>query len=734
MRQGSHLVGGLGCVVALLLAPAAATASNLTVTNTDNAGAGSLRRAIGAANASGGTDTITITVTGIVTLTSALPVIGGGTTIVGPATDQFGVDGAHTFQVFKVTSGNVSISKLTILHGECDAACGSTGGGLFNASGTVTLNQVAIGANDTPGQGGGIYNTDTGTVHITDSAVNGNTAADTGGTNGFPEGAGIWNDGTMTIVRSAVSNNTASATGASGQNAPEGAGIYNNTNGTLTLDRTTMDANLSIADANGSGGTTNAVGGAIVNDGTVNILRSTLSHNTAHGLNGTSNAGRGGGMANAVNAEVTVDRSTISDNTATGADVSSAGGLEVDGMPFSITSSTIVHNTAASGANLAVEDGSTLKNSIVSNPAGGGGDCSTGANLTSAGYNLADDATCHLLAFSDKPSTDPMLAASLGDNGGPTQTYALLPGSPAIDGGQGSTGEAVDQRGITRPSDLASTNNAPGGDGTDIGAFELSDPNAILDSGPTGTIDDPTPNFGFHASDGASALQCRIDGGAFSPCASPKTTTHLADGSHTFQVRGKDALGNLDPTPASRSFTVKTASVRRSGSTLVVTAAPAAKDNLKISRPSPTVLRVTDLPAAVFPGSGVHTGTGCSRSGDYTANCNAGPITAIKLTSGAGIDRVRNTTAVPSSLNGGAADDALIGGAANDTLTGGVGVDTFQGGKGDDKLLARDMASDSVIDCDGPGGNPGAADEAIVDALPKDPNSIVHGCETVTRP
>jgi hypothetical protein len=60
----------------------------------------------------------------------------------------------------------------------------------------------------------------------------------------------------------------------------------------------------------------------------------------------------------------------------------------------------------------------------------------------------------------------------LADNGGPTPTHALLPGSVAIDKGHAS-GATADQRGLARPCDLAATPNAAGGDGGDAGAFEV---------------------------------------------------------------------------------------------------------------------------------------------------------------------------------------------------------------------------------------------------------------------
>ena len=91
-----------------------------------------------------------------------------------------------------------------------------------------------------------------------------------------------------------------------------------------------------------------------------------------------------------------------------------------------------------------------------------------------------------------------------------------------------------------------------------------------------------------------------------------------------------------------------------------------------------------------------------------------------------------NSTAVRSSLNGGAANDVLTGGSANDTLTGGAGADVIKGMNGNDSFFARDLTSDTTINCDG-GSAPGGADKADLDLLPKDPNSAVIGCETKTR-
>ena len=109
----------------------------------------------------------------------------------------------------------------------------------------------------------------------------------------------------------------------------------------------------------------------------------------------------------------------------------------------------------------------TLQNSIVSNNAGS--NCSSG--MVSNGYNLSSDGTCTFNSRGDLNNHDPLLGP-LQNNGGPTQTMALLPGSPAIDGGNpaGCTDGLgnllkTDQRGMPRP-DKEDTG------GCDMGAYE----------------------------------------------------------------------------------------------------------------------------------------------------------------------------------------------------------------------------------------------------------------------
>ena len=83
-------------------------------------------------------------------------------------------------------------------------------------------------------------------------------------------------------------------------------------------------------------------------------------------------------------------------------------------------------------------------------------------------------------------------------------------------------------------------------------------PATTIDSGPADPSASANANFTFSSNEPGSTFECRIDGGAWSPCATPKSYTSLAEGNHTFQVRAGDAAGNVDPTPAVHSWTVDT--------------------------------------------------------------------------------------------------------------------------------------------------------------------------------
>jgi subtilisin family serine protease len=83
-------------------------------------------------------------------------------------------------------------------------------------------------------------------------------------------------------------------------------------------------------------------------------------------------------------------------------------------------------------------------------------------------------------------------------------------------------------------------------------------PQTTITSGPAGSIRNRNPSFAFVSSETISSFSCRLDGGAWTSCSSPKGYSDLPDGPHGFAVRARDAAGNTDPSPATRSFTVDT--------------------------------------------------------------------------------------------------------------------------------------------------------------------------------
>jgi N-acetylglucosamine-6-sulfatase len=87
---------------------------------------------------------------------------------------------------------------------------------------------------------------------------------------------------------------------------------------------------------------------------------------------------------------------------------------------------------------------------------------------------------------------------------------------------------------------------------------DTAPPNTTIIGGPSGATNNPTPAFTFSSSEAGSRLACKVDSSSYATCTSPKTTARLTDGSHTFYVQATDPAGNTDPTPASRSFTVRT--------------------------------------------------------------------------------------------------------------------------------------------------------------------------------
>jgi hypothetical protein len=250
---------------------------------------------------------------------------------------------------------------------------------------------------------------------------------------------GVRNEGTATLTDCTVSDNSSV-----GYNAGA-AGVGNG--GTLTLTNCTVSGNS-------AQGVYGASGGGVSNGGTATLTNCTISGNSV-----AAQSASGGGLENT--GTLTLTNCTVSGNSA-----SSGGGVFNKGTA-TLTNCTVSGNSASNGGGLYNSGTATLANTII---AGDGADVS-GA-VTSQGNNLigATNGSSGWVG-SDRRGTsahplNPLLA-TLASYGGPTQTMAPLPGSPAIDAGNDALippGVTTDQRGSPRIVHRQ----------VDIGAFESS--------------------------------------------------------------------------------------------------------------------------------------------------------------------------------------------------------------------------------------------------------------------
>jgi CSLREA domain-containing protein len=355
-----------------------------------------------------------------ITLNTALPNLAHNVTITGPGVNLLTVQrstggGTSEFRISTITTGTtVNISGLTISNGSVSDPIG--GGAIYNDRGTLTITNCAFNQNSAT-TGGAIYNSGIfGTANLT---IINSTFSQNSATSGIGQGGAIYSHGHDGAANLIVLNSTFSQ-----NSAREAGGILNV--------------------ATNAGGTAS-----------LKVFNSTFSQNTA-----TTGLSNGGALANAGDfggtATATVINSTLSQNSAN-------NGGAIFNFQNAGTATLQMGNTilkkGTSGANFSNND-----------------------TLISVGHNLSDDAAGGdattgpgglLNQPGDKRNTDPLLGP-LANNGGPTQTHVLLPGSPAIDAGsnalavdQNSNPLTTDQRGAGFPRIINST--------VDIGAYELQE-------------------------------------------------------------------------------------------------------------------------------------------------------------------------------------------------------------------------------------------------------------------
>ncbi|HYT11040.1 MAG TPA: DNRLRE domain-containing protein, partial [Mycobacteriales bacterium] len=151
-------------------------------------------------------------------------------------------------------------------------------------------------------------------------------------------------------------------------------------------------------------------------------------------------------------------------------------------------------------------------------------------------------------------------------------------------------------------------------------------PETTIDSGPSGLLGTSAASFAFSSSEIGSTFECSLDGAAFAACASPKQYAGLADGSHTFQVRAVDAVGNVDASPASRSWAIDTVPP----ATVIDSGPPAASN--------------TDSASFSFSSDEQSVTFRCSLDGSAFASCTS-PVQYAGLTDGSHTFQVRATDA-----------------------------------------------------------------------------------------
>jgi hypothetical protein len=176
-----------------------------------------------------------------------------------------------------------------------------------------------------------------------------------------------------------------------------------------------------------------------------------------------------------------------------------APGIRTD-SPMTLIGCTITGNdptggTPTRGQGIGSYNNTTLKNTLIAGNGGAPGQPDTEGFFISLGYNIVGnyDGSTGVIAFDPTDqvgvSTAAVNLAPLANNGGPVKTHALNPGSVAIDKGN-SFGVTTDARGSARPCDQPSIANAAGGDGADIGAFEVLGTCAAANGAPD-AVDDP---------------------------------------------------------------------------------------------------------------------------------------------------------------------------------------------------------------------------------------------------
>jgi hypothetical protein len=429
----------------------------------------------------------------------------------------------------------------------------------YGTGGSCTLtNDTFTGNKATGGNGGAINFNAGGTCTLLNDTIDGNTAATGGGGIEFPAG------GTFTMTNTIVANNKVEGSGGGIQNF-----------GSLQLIACTVTNNTALSDNSA------VTGGGIYNGGTLTVLDSTISGNTA-GLNvfpPALFAGNGGGIGS-------FGQLTIKASTLVGNQVNNDGGaIDIEGGSAQLTNVTITGNRAdsdnfegGSGGGIFTGDvlGVLLNNTIVA------------GNTGTAG--IADDVSGALdpaSAFNILGTLAGLNLGTLANNGGPTQTVALLPGSiAAID--TGSTARA-NQAGLT-----ADQRGYPYENAVDIGAYEFHEPTHVVfvPGTPGNTIAGDSVPVTVLIEDANNDVVTTDDSAVTVTLSGPGT---FADGTTTAQITAVNGVATFNALVIDRAgnYTLQASDGKLGASPAAsFTVTGGAATTLAVSFPSPTTAGV----------------------------------------------------------------------------------------------------------------------------------------------
>lgn len=396
-----------------------------------------------------------------------------------------------------------------------------------------------------------------------------------------------------------------------------GAAIANG--GTLTVVNTTFTGNA----ASGALG-----GGAILNAGTLTIINSTFSGNTA--------VASGGGIFNDIGT-VTIINSTFtnntadSDNNATG----TGGGIHNNSGTTTLHNTIVAGNFNEDGASDAADDISGTVNAASSFNligTGGAGGLTNGVNNNQVGVANAG-------------------LGALGNNGGTTQTHALLPTSTAVEAGSNANlpadtfdldGDAntaetlsTDQRGNGFPR-VADSSDVDAIQTVDIGAFELHP--SVEDITDKSVAEDNVLSFSFNLGDGTGSLIQSVT-------ATSSNTTLVPNAN--ISVTGSGTTRNLQITPATN------ANSPADGTATITVTVTATNGRTAVDTFVLTVTEVNDPPDAVndtLTAVDEDSGVRIIPFGDLTGNDTAGP--ANESTQTITVTNVTNPVGGTVAING----------------------------------------------------------------------------------